>query len=255
MAVVAAAIPFRPYAVCPPTNLMNPDGFFVVNMGQQYMDASVSNTSAAPLANVRVYVEGISDPGVSYVPTVVSLGNLPAGASTTVRFAANFHAASPGTAIVSLIVEADGASFRRILKKIFITRIDYHKPTKTFSVVMPQGTMKINIHSAIVGANRGRCCKRDRGPFIALLKDVTCDWIPNPPYEGTRGPFPYEDPWWKIALVILAALLLAGALLWDYFSDGQLDGGFVSVSGTFDETDQSVECCTDVSTSATDTED
>ncbi|MDM0116734.1 hypothetical protein QTI66_31860 [Variovorax sp. J22R133] len=255
MARVAAAIPFRPYAVCPPTNLMNPDGFFVVNMGPQYMEASLSNTSGALLANVRVYVEGISDPGITYTPNVVSLGNLLAGASTTVRFLADFHAASPGAAMVSLIVEADGATFRRILKKIFITRIDYQKPTKTFSVVMPQGTMKVIIHSAIVGAHGERCHKRDRGPFIALLKDVTYDWIPNPPYEGTRGPFPYEDPWCKIALAILAALLLAGALLWDYFSDGELDGGFVSVSGTFEETDPSVACCTDISTSATDTDD
>jgi len=254
MPVTPAAIPIRPYAICPPTNLMNPDGFFVVNMGRQYIEATITNISSAPLSNVRVYIEGISDVGVVYTPGLMSVGAVPAGASVPVRFLADFRTAAPGTAVVSLIVESDGFSFKRILKKIFITRVDYHKPSKTYSVVMPQGTMKVNIHSAIVGP-RGSRCKDDREPFIALIKDVTYDWIPEPPYEGVRGPFPYEDPWWKIALGILAALLLAGALLYDYFSDGTLDGGMVSVSGTFEETDPSVSCCTDVSTSATDTED
>jgi hypothetical protein len=114
--------------------------------------------------------------------------------------------------------------------------------------------MRINIHKAITGPG-GKRCRGDRESFIALLNDVTYEWVPTPPYEGVRGPFPYGDPWWKIALAILAALLLAGALLYDYFSDGELDGGMVSVSGTFEETDPSVSCCTDISTSASDEED
>jgi hypothetical protein len=181
--------------------MMNPDGFFVVNIGQQWIETSITNTSGADLANVRVYIEGISDPGISRISSI-------------------YHAGSPR---VSLIVEADGHDFRRFLKKIFVTRVDYDKTSKTYSVVMPQ--------------------------------DVTYDWMPSVPYEGERGPFPYEGPWWKIALAILAALLLAGALLSDYFSDGTLDGGMVSVSGTFDGTDPSVSCCTDVTTSAIDPDD
>jgi hypothetical protein len=245
----------RPYAVAPPTNLMNPDGFFVVNMGPQWIEASLSNTSGGALQNVRVYIEGISDTGVARTPVVRSVGEVPAGASFPVRFMADFHAASPGTARVSFIVEADGFAFRRAIKKIFVTRVDYDKPTKTYSVVMDQGTMQVRIHSAIMGPKHARDCCKDEGAFLALINDVTYEWIPTPPYEGVRGPFPYEDPWWKIAFAILAALLLAGALLYDYFSDGDLDGGMVSVSGTFDETDPSVSCCTDVTTSATDSED
>ncbi len=254
MALVPATIPFRPYAVCPPTNLMNPDGFFVVNMGNQYIEANLTNQGGADLTNVRVYLEGVSDTGVTYVPMVHNLGTVPAGSAFPVRFLANFHLASPGTAMVSIIIEADGFAFKRILKKIFITRVDYNKVSKTYSVVMPQGTMRINIHNAIMGPGSQRC-REDKGAFLALLQDVTYDWVPTPPYTGTHGPLPYEDPWWKIALAILAALLLAGALLYDYFSDGDLDGGSVSVSGTFDETDPSVSCCTDVSTSATDEDD
>jgi len=249
MPAAPVEIPHRPYSVAPPTNLMSPDGFFVVNMGQQWIEASVVNTSASTLPNVRVYVEGISDAGVVRTPVVQTLGDLPAGASAPVRFLADFHAATPGTALVSFIVEADGFSFRRVLKKIFVTRVDYHKPSKTYSVVMPQGTMRVRIHNAIVGPGRKEC-RDEREAFVALLKDVSYEWVPTPPYEGTHGPFPYEDPWWKIALAILAALILLGALLYDYFSDGELNGGMVSVSGTFDETDPSV-CCSDVSTSAT----
>ncbi len=249
---VPVHIPYRPYAVCPPTNMMNPDGFFVVNMGYQFIEAQVSNLGSG-LHNVRAYIEGISDAGIAYLPGVQTIGDVPAGAQFPVRFLANFHLAHPGTAMVSIILEADGHVFKRVLKKIFVTRVDYHKPTRTYSVVMPQGTMRVNIHNAIMGPGSKRC-KEDGGAFLALPQDVTYDWEPTPPYEGERGPFPYEDPWWKIALAILAALLLAGALLYDYFSDGDLDGGMVSVSGTFEETDPSV-CCTDVSTSATDTED
>lgn len=249
MPAAPVEIPHRPFSVAPPTNLMNPDGFFVVNMGPQWIETSVVNASASTLPDVRVYVEGISDAGVVRTPVVQTVGNLAPGAAAPVRFLADFSAASPGTALVSFVVEAGGFSFRRVLRKIFVTRVDYHKPTKTYSVVMPQGTMRVRIHKAIVGPSR-RECRDEKDSFIALMKDVTYEWAPTPPYEGVRGPFPYEDPWWKIALAILAALLLLGALLYDYFSDGELNGGMVSVSGTFEETDPSV-CCTDVSTSGT----
>lgn len=253
MSSVPAAIPNRPFAVCPPTNLMNPDGFFVVNMGAQIIQAYIVNQGGAPINNARVYVEGISDPGVVLTPEVKAIGNVPGGASFSVRFNASFTTATPGEALVSFIIEGDGFTFKRVIKKIFITRVDYHKPSKTYSVVMPQGTMRINIHRAIMGPKDNHC--RDDDPFIVLPSDVTYVWIPNPPYDGIRGPFPYEDPWWKIALAILAALFALGALLYDYFADGELNGGSVSVSGTFEETDPSVSCCTSVSTSASGSDD
>jgi hypothetical protein len=250
---VPAAIPNRPFAICLPTNLMNIDGFFVINMGTQIIQAYVVNQSGAQLNNVRVYIEGISDPGVVLTPQVQTVGNVPGGASFPVRFRASFLTASPGIALVSFIVESDGLVFKRIIKKIFITRVDYHKPSKTYSVVMPQGTMRVTFHKVTMGPRDNRC--KDDDPFVVLPQDVTYDWIPNPPYIGIRGPFPYQDPWWKIALAILAALFALGALLYDYFSDGTLDGGMVSVRGTFEETDPSVSCCTSVSTSATTTDD
>jgi hypothetical protein len=230
--------------------MMNPDGFFIVNMGTQIIQANVVNQANASLKNARVYVESVSDMGIVLTPAVKLIGDVPSGSSFPVRFEASFYNATPGTALISFVIEGDGFAFKRVIKKIFVTRVDYHKPSKTYSVVMPQGTMRINIHKAIMGPSD--LCKRkgEKEPFIALPTELTYTWIPTPPYAGTHGPLPYEDPWWKIALGILAALILAGALLWDYFSDGQLDGGVVSVGGTFDETEPSVSCCSSVSTSA-----
>lgn len=254
MAKAPVTILHRPYAVVPATNLMNPDGFFVVNLGSQWIEAQITNDQAAELRGVRVYIEGISDPGVTRTAITLQVGDVAAGATFPVRFMANFHAASPGAINVSFIIEADGFTFRRVIKKIFVTRIDYDKTQKTYSVVMPQGTMKVRIHSAIMGGGNPPC-KRDDGAFLVLPTDVSYDWVPTPPYEGVRGPFPYEDPWWKIALAILAGLIALGALLYDYFSDGDLDGGSVSVGGTFDETVPSVSCCTKLETSASDSDD
>ena len=249
---LAVAIPARPYAVCPPTNLMNPDGFFVVNMGDQFIEANIVNDSGVDLSGVRVYLESTSDPGIAMAPQVDAIGDVPAGATFRSRFRANFTLARPGTALVSFVVEASGFTFRRLIKKIFITRVDYDKTTKTYSVIAAEGTMRLRIHKAVMGPDQ-RC--NDRDPFVVLPTDVSYVWEPNPAYEGERGDFPWQDPWWKIALAILAALFALGALLYDYFSDGTLDGGTVSVKGTFEETDPSVSCCTSVSSSSASTDD
>lgn len=51
------------------------------------------------------------------------------------------------------------------------------------------------------------------GPFYAIPKEYSYDIHPDEPYEGQYGPLPYQDPWWKVALLIVAAVLLvAGAL-------------------------------------------
>src|SRR5688572_302591 len=170
MASVPAAIPNRPFAVCPPTNMMNPDGFFVVNMGAQMIQAYIVNQGGAPINNARVYIEGISDPGVVLIPEVKFVGNVPGGASFPVRFNASFLTATPGEALVSFIVEGDGLTFKRVIKKIFITRVDFHKLSKTYSVVMPQGTMRINIHRAVMGPRDNRCRKDE--PFVVLPTEL-----------------------------------------------------------------------------------
>lgn len=50
--------------------------------------------------------------------------------------------------------------------------------------------------------------------------------VPNPPYSGQFGPLAFEDPWWKVVLIVLAALLAAASIIYDYISAGQ-DPNFV----------------------------
>jgi hypothetical protein len=50
-------------------------------------------------------------------------------------------------------------------------------------------------------------------PFYALPTKFDATFEPRPPFAGQYGPLLYDDPWWKLALAILALLLwLAGAL-------------------------------------------
>ena len=44
---------------------------------------------------------------------------------------------------------------------------------------------------------------------------------PNPAYAGQFGPLPFEDPWWKVLLIILAVLLEIASLIYDYVEAGQ----------------------------------
>lgn len=239
MTSAPVAIPHRPAGVYPVTSLMNTDGFFVVNMGRQYIQLTLRNLGPDAMTNVRIHLEGISDPGVTFVPGQVQLDDVPAG-DTLVRFAADFTLAAPSTALASFVIQADGFTSRRIIKKIFITRVDYHKPTKTYTVKTPQGDVGIVVHRALMGPEDGRC--RDDDPFTVLIQDVTYTLVPSPAYAGDHGPLMHEDPWWKIALAILAGLVAAGAALYDYFSDGTLDPTFRRSRDSFSVNYEAVIC-------------
>lgn len=229
------SIPTRPFAVYPPTNMMNPDGFFIANLGNQFIEAHIRNESSDTLQNVHVYIESLSDPGITLMLEHLSLGDIPAGASVPIRFRADFSEASAGITFISFIVESDDYEFKREIKKIFVTKLYYHKPSKTATLIAPEGRMLVGIEKAIQGP---RCwCHRmkdPRGhpPFILLPTELSCEWIPDPPYEGKHGPIPYSDPLHKGLIWLIVFLgALAVAALYDYFSDGTLDGGMVSVSG------------------------
>ncbi|HSP14255.1 MAG TPA: hypothetical protein VLV78_05830 [Thermoanaerobaculia bacterium] len=44
---------------------------------------------------------------------------------------------------------------------------------------------------------------------------------PNPAYTGQFGPLPFEDPWWKLILILIAILLEIASLIYDYVEAGQ----------------------------------
>lgn len=46
-----------------------------------------------------------------------------------------------------------------------------------------------------------------------LLKTAEYSWEPTPGYQGQYSDLPFDDPWWKVALAILAVLLLIAAAI------------------------------------------
>jgi len=46
-----------------------------------------------------------------------------------------------------------------------------------------------------------------------LLKTAEYSWEPTPPYQGQYSDLPFDDPWWKVVLCILAFLLLVGGAI------------------------------------------
>ncbi|WP_380674818.1 hypothetical protein [Salinigranum sp. GCM10025319] len=50
-------------------------------------------------------------------------------------------------------------------------------------------------------------------PFYAVPKRYSFDVTPRQPYEGQYGPLPFDDPWWKVLLLIVAAVLFVAGML------------------------------------------
>jgi hypothetical protein len=53
-------------------------------------------------------------------------------------------------------------------------------------------------------------------PVFWLPLDFEYKVEPNPAYAGQLGPLAFEDPWWKVVLIILAILLAVASLIYDY---------------------------------------
>jgi hypothetical protein len=75
---------------------------------------------------------------------------------------------------------------------------------------------------------------------LILPTHISTSFSPNPAYTGTRGPLPFSDPWLKVLIAFILTLI---ALLQDYFSDGSVDGGIITVHGKINDVDGDVDCC------------
>ena len=66
---------------------------------------------------------------------------------------------------------------------------------------------------------------------------------PNPAYAGQFGPIPFEDPWWKLILILIAILLEIASLIYDYVEAGQ-DPRFIigQVARTGDANTNGIDC-------------
>jgi hypothetical protein len=241
----AISIPHRPFGAELITGLQLPDGFFETSLGTQRINAYFQNTTGGVLNNIEFYIESVSDPGIIITPQTYILPSLPAGASRLNSWIADFSGATPGTQMISFVAKMGGGTKIRIIKKIFITQVGYNPATKTFSVFAPEGILQAQLVS-MVGPKRAPCCcgkRRDELDAIGgqnsvnlfkylsssvagkhdrefrfclkqyLLGQVKLQAINTPPYAGQIGDLPYQDPWWKVLLCILAFLLLVAAAI------------------------------------------
>lgn len=70
---------------------------------------------------------------------------------------------------------------------------------------------------------------------------MTLVWTPNPAFAGTHGDLPFSDPWWKVLAIIVAVIAAIVAVVAAALGAGTASFG---ASGTFEETEPSVSCCT-----------
>ena len=91
MAATPMTVPHRPFSVEPVTEMMMPDGIFDCSIFIQRITAQVKNTANRDLTNVDIYLEGISDPSIAVTARTFNFPVIPAGATVTVHWEANFQ--------------------------------------------------------------------------------------------------------------------------------------------------------------------
>lgn len=238
--MIPVTIPNRPFASDVITGLMLPDGVFEASLGRQRINAHFKNTSAAGLADLHVYFESASHPGVTVTPVTHTVPSLPGGASRVLSWDADFSTVPPGVHFLSFIEESPAGS-NRTIKKIFVTKVEFDPATRTFRAQTPEGVLAVRFGHLL--NPRDRCCPRGRPTlsrdeakatsFIDLAYklyaghdprfefcppgylplDVDCVVTPTPPYPGQHGDLPFQDPWWKVVLCIIAIILLIAAAI------------------------------------------
>lgn len=272
---IPVSVPSRPYATSVTSGMMNLDGIFVSNVGRQLINAETLNQGSETLFGLSMYVEGIADPLVTTPLTVSSPlnGRVFPQASFKSVFLADFTKARTGETMVSFIFQQQsGAESKttRVLKKIFVMGLSFNRATKTFEAKLPQGSLYVHLDRVIAPKpprlggggthGNGKCCCCCGGgesdgpetdptlgnhvPYPVFIKSGTLLLVPSPHYDGTHGPLPFNDPWWKLVLAVIAAILVAAGAIVEGVSE---DGGTVGAEGTFEETDPSVHCCTGAS--------
>ena len=234
----------RPFASDYITGLMMPDGIFEASLGRQQLNAHFSNTGTTALSGLNIYIESTSHPGISVTPATHSVASLKAGTSALQNWEVNVSNAPAGKHYISFI--AENASGRtRIIKRIFVTRVTYNAADQTFSAETPEGTMKVSVKELLVSDTKNNDCgctknrkyyagkdnqygsinqamallqkldmndMKDCPPQTMLIKSLSAGIEYNPAFEGQYGELPYQDPWWKTLLAVLAIILFIAAV-------------------------------------------
>jgi hypothetical protein len=289
---MAVIVPTRPFATDLITGLMLPDGIFVTMLGKQNINVQIKNAGAATINAPKLYIESVSNPGITYTAGTRYLPDLAMNAVRVEQWQADFTNCPSGTHFISFIVEDNAGTKNRMIKKIFVLGMVFDAATHTFHAETPEGIVSVNFVD-IVRPKRGckdqqpvRCCcppleqadprsndetsddtddrqlqglKRTRFTFTNLTEifarlgsefrfcppgylphHVELTWTPTPPYSGQYSDLPFQDPWWKIILCIIAVLLLIGSAIAE-----AVDGsGSVTVGGGTTETGSPAgDCC------------
>jgi hypothetical protein len=237
-------VPNRPFATHPFTGLMLPDGFFEASLGSQRINAQFRNDASPSAGGLTIYLESVSNAGIVVTPANHFLPGLDSGAVRVLSWNADFTLAPPGIHFISFVAE-DGSGRSRIIKKIFVTRLQFDSTTTTFSLEVPEGRMQLRMKNLI--GPEDRCCpprRRDLPDVVVQLASVGADFLtvarylydplhpdfvfcppgyllhdmeiiltPTPAYAGQYGELPFQDPWWKIAFCIIAAVAFIAAII------------------------------------------
>lgn len=254
MSATPMAVQTRPFAVEPVTNVMLPDGIFDNALYNLTISCHYTNTSAAALTNVKLYLESVGDPGIVVTARTYTFATIPAGASVLVQWQGNFQLASPGKPLVSFVAQADGFTSSRSIRQIFVTQTRYDNVAKKWICTVPEGRLEItNIYAIKSGIDwwpeGDPCCKcppiprKPPYPGPNVPTGIKMAWFPNPSFAGQFGDLPYSDPWWKILAIIVAALAALIGVIAAAVGGGSFNAG---VKGTFndDPSGPSVQCCT-----------
>ncbi|UOB17488.1 hypothetical protein [Abyssalbus ytuae] len=230
----------RPFASDLITGLMMPDGIFEISLGKMRLNAHFTNSGASILNTLNIYVESASHPGIVFTPVTHFITSLGVGASILQSWEVDISTAPSGTHYVSFIVE-NPEGRQRIIKKIFVTKISFNSANHTFLAETPEGKIAVR-YREITEVNKNKCCKKERikdnddltytnffenlsytfslgnkkvelCPIFFLPLDLETGWVPNPPYEGQYSDLPFNDPWWKVVIAIIAFLLLVAAAI------------------------------------------
>jgi hypothetical protein len=237
----------RPFSVEPLTGVMLPDGIFDTAIFQQRITCYYTNVGITSLSNVTIYLESIGDLTITPQAKTYTFPEIKPGASIQVSWLADFRNASPGKKNVSFIAKADGLTLKRTIKQIFVSKTTYDPVSKTFTCAVPEGSITVDFKE-VIGPSKDQprcdCDRPPKGPPFGgpwLVTQMSAGVSPNPPYSGTFGDLPFQDPWWKILGWIVFAIAALVAAIAAAVGEGTAG---IAASGTFDESTGSVSCCT-----------
>lgn len=174
---MTVTIPNRPFATERITGLMLPDGIFEATLGNQQLNAQFRNELATPV-DMNVYVESVSDPRFIIAPETYTIQGAQGGVSRLFSWDVDINTVPPGTYYISFIAETRTGQ-TRIIKKVFVTRIQFDPTTMTFSAQTPEGTLETRFRDLVQPKNNLCCFDMKSSPEDVQERGTFLNWREN----------------------------------------------------------------------------